>query len=259
MTETRSHDYWHAAPTPTWSAATVCRARAACSLQILTCARPLTPLSLCVAGWVREECAPKDGGVGRSLLHHAAWVGDLSIFKKLVEAGADVTRQRNTAWRPNGGVRGRGATPLHHAVMYNRKEIVDYILNTLGVPVDLPGEQGYTPLHLAAKFNYPELVEFLLEHGARTDMLTRDEKTAPNPNPNSNPNPDPDPDSNSCTRPGAPMHMPHATCPVPRRATWRWRSRSAPTSRWATCSRSSTSTTRRPSSATRTRARTRTS
>ena len=70
----------------------------------------------------------------------------------------------------------------------------------------------YTPLHLAAKFNYPELVEqapaparpatlftrgccnptpeaatlctqveFLLQHGARTDMLTRDEKTARHP------------------------------------------------------------------------------
>lgn len=106
---------------------------------------------------MRDECAPKDGSVGRSLLHHAAWVGDLSIFKKLVEAGADVTRQRNTAWRPNGGVRGRGATPLHHAVMYNRKQIVDYILNTLGVPVDLPGEQGCTRVVRLAVLAAPQL------------------------------------------------------------------------------------------------------
>jgi hypothetical protein len=44
--------------------------------------------------------------------------------------------------------------------------------------IDIPGEQGYTPLHLACKFNYPKLVEYLLSKGARTDLLTRDEKTA---------------------------------------------------------------------------------
>lgn len=37
---------------------------------------------------------------------------------------------------------------------------------------------GYTPLHIAAKFNYPNLVQLLLSRGARTDMITRDEKTA---------------------------------------------------------------------------------
>ena len=41
-----------------------------------------------------------------------------------------------------------------------------------------PGEQGYTPLHISTKFNYPEIVELLLRSGARTDMITRDEKTA---------------------------------------------------------------------------------
>ena len=120
-----------------------CAVRARCKSHVHS---PLSPSRPCVAGWVRAECAPKDGGVGRSVLHHAAWAGDLSIFQSLVEAGADVSRQRNTAWRPNGGVRGRGATPLHHAVMYNRRQIVDYMLNTLGVPVDLPGEQGCTGL-----------------------------------------------------------------------------------------------------------------
>ena len=107
------------------------------------------PNMLCPDSFVRLHASEKfragqAQNTGRSLLHHAAWAGDLSIFQRLVEAGADVMRQRNTAWRPNGGVRGRGATPLHHAVMYNRKKIVDFMLNTLGVPVDLPGEQGCT-------------------------------------------------------------------------------------------------------------------
>ena len=35
----------------------------------------------------------------------------------------DVGRQRNTAWRPNGGVRGRGATPLHIAALLNNVDL----------------------------------------------------------------------------------------------------------------------------------------
>ena len=81
-----------------------------------------------------------------------AQAGDLAVFKMLVEAGGDVHRQRNTAWRPNGGVRGRGATPLHHAVMYNRKPIVAYLLHECGVPVDLPGEQPGGKSGVCARF-----------------------------------------------------------------------------------------------------------
>ena len=53
-----------------------------------------------------------------------------------------------------------------------------YLVEECGINIDIPGEQGYTPLHLACKFNYPKLVEYLLSKGARTDLLTRDEKTA---------------------------------------------------------------------------------
>jgi len=114
----------------------------------------------------------------RSLLHHAAWAGNLEVFRAIVEAGGDVERRRNTAWRPNGGVRGRGNTPLHAAVMYRRVPIIKFLLQELGCDVNSAGEQGYTPLHISTKFNYPEIVELLLRSGARTDMITRDEKTA---------------------------------------------------------------------------------
>jgi len=131
---------------------------------------------VCPDGWVRDEVAGKRG-TGRSLLHHAAWAGDLDIFKALVAAGANVGRRRTVAWRPNGGVSGRGSTPLHHAVMYNRYPIVEYLVNECKVDIDEPGEQGYTALHLATKFDYITIAELLLKHGARTDLLTRDEKT----------------------------------------------------------------------------------
>lgn len=131
---------------------------------------------VCADSWVRDEVAGKRG-TGRSLLHHAAWAGDLDIFKVLVVAGANCGRRRTTAWRPNGGVQGRGATPLHHAVMYKRQDIVEYLLHECNVDVDEPGEQGYTALHLAAKFDYPNIAQILLRAGARTDLITRDEKT----------------------------------------------------------------------------------
>ena len=100
------------------------------------------PNMICPDGWVREEHRPKDGGVGRSLLHHAAWAGDLDVFKCLVTNGADVDRRRNNAWRPNGGVAGRGPTPLHHAVMYNREKIVLFLLDEMGCDINAAGEQA---------------------------------------------------------------------------------------------------------------------
>jgi hypothetical protein len=62
--------------------------------------------------------------------------------------------------------------------MYNRVEVVTYLLDDLGLDVNETGEQGYTPLHLAAKFDYPRLGEALLARGARLDLLTREENTA---------------------------------------------------------------------------------
>jgi hypothetical protein len=140
------------------------------------------PNMLCPDSFVRLHASEKfragqAQNTGRSLLHHAAWAGDLEVFKAIVDAGGDIDRKRNTVWRPNGGVNGRGNKPLHFAVMYNRKAIVEYLLD-LGADVNAAGEQGYTPLHISVKFNFPELMELLLLSGARTDMITRDEKTA---------------------------------------------------------------------------------
>jgi len=128
--------------------------------------------------FVRTEMAPENAFTGKSLLHHAAFVGDFDVFRAIVDAGGDIGRRRTTVWRPNGGVGGRGSTPLHAAAMYNRPQILGYLLDECGADIDEPGEQGFTALHIAAKFNYPPLVRMLLQRGARTDMITKDEKTA---------------------------------------------------------------------------------
>ncbi|CAM9703752.1 unnamed protein product, partial [Ectocarpus fasciculatus] len=129
----------------------------------------------CRDNFVRKEAAANSGGnTGKSLLHHAAWIGSLPIFKFLVECGADINRRRYTVWRPHGGVNGRGPTPFHFAVQYNRIDIVKYLIE-LGVDINSAGEQGDTALHISTKFNYPEIVRLLLECGARTDMVSKGE------------------------------------------------------------------------------------
>eukprot|EP00759_Apiculatamorpha_spiralis_P020610 PhF_6_TR25873/c0_g1_i2/m.36577 len=119
-------------------------------------------------GWVREA-----GGGGRTLLHHAAWVGDLDIFVFLVEHGASMTQPRQRNW-----ARAKGFTPFHHACFYNRAQIVKYCLETGNVDVNMIGEDGFTPLHLAAKFGYVELCKILLEFGARVDIPNKQQKCA---------------------------------------------------------------------------------
>jgi hypothetical protein len=71
------------------------------------------PNMLCPDSFVRLHASEKfragqAQNTGRSLLHHAAWAGDLEVFKAIVDAGGDIDRKRNTVWRPNGGVNGRG-------------------------------------------------------------------------------------------------------------------------------------------------------
>ena len=43
---------------------------------------------VCPDGWVREENRTSKRGVGRSLLHHAAYVGDEQVFRLLVKVTA---------------------------------------------------------------------------------------------------------------------------------------------------------------------------
>ena len=76
---------------------------------------------VCPDNWVRAEClARASAASGARCCTTQRCVGDLAIFRALVAAGADPERRRSVAWRPNGGVGGRGNAPLHAAVMYGR-------------------------------------------------------------------------------------------------------------------------------------------
>jgi len=76
---------------------------------------------------------------GRTVLHFAAYYGNIEVAKKLIEYGADVRAE-------DGG----GITPFHLA----------------SEDVNARAKDGSTPLYIALLFANPEVVRLLLDHGA---------------------------------------------------------------------------------------------
>ncbi len=63
-----------------------------------------------------------------------------------------------------------GATPLHWAVVGDRRDIAELLLER-GADVNAPDTHGLTPLHKAASFNRPEIAQFLLRNGADINAM----------------------------------------------------------------------------------------
>ncbi|NCN07313.1 ankyrin repeat domain-containing protein [Candidatus Falkowbacteria bacterium] len=92
-----------------------------------------------------------------SPLYQAASSGNLSVFKLLLDSGANVYEE----------IMFKGS-PLHIAAACGHLEIIKYILS-LGVGVDYTSSIAITPLHLAAKNGQLKVIEFLLDFGANID------------------------------------------------------------------------------------------
>lgn len=80
-------------------------------------------------------------------------------MKNLVESGFSINTHNN-----------QGNTPLHLAVLYNQRELFDYILTVEDVRIDAENFRGLTPLMCAVSCGQIYFSEQLLEKGASVDV-----------------------------------------------------------------------------------------
>jgi len=98
-----------------------------------------------------------------SRLYLAAKNGDAATVHQLVANGIPPDK-RNI----------RGVTPLWRASESGHKEVVEVLLATLAVNVNVLSTAGQTPLFWAAAHGYSEVVRLLLDHGAELDYTDKD-------------------------------------------------------------------------------------
>lgn len=100
---------------------------------------------------------------GETAVSIAAFKGNLSYVKLLVEAGADVNLY--------------GWPPLTYAAYNGHTQIVDYLLKR-GAQIDAKTENGSSALFFAARFGHIEVVELLLKNKADPMIVNENGDTA---------------------------------------------------------------------------------
>uniref|UniRef100_A0A672TEB0 Ankyrin repeat domain 16 n=1 Tax=Strigops habroptila TaxID=2489341 RepID=A0A672TEB0_STRHB len=66
-----------------------------------------------------------------------------------------------------------GDTLLHHAARYGHRHVLTYLVEDLGMDVEVFNSDYKRPLHEAASMGHEECVSFLLERGASVDCLKK--------------------------------------------------------------------------------------
>ncbi|KAK0654967.1 ankyrin repeat-containing domain protein [Cercophora newfieldiana] len=101
---------------------------------------------------------------GSTLLHRAAFTGDVDLATLLLNAGADIQIRDNL-----------GRYPLHYAAIRGHSSTLSLLLSHLGDTIinhiNSPDNSGLTPLMLAAGSNHANIIHTLSKHGA--DSLAR--------------------------------------------------------------------------------------
>jgi len=112
--------------------------------------RDVSKLSLYISQGLRINSVLNDL-LGLTMLHQAAYFGNIEILKYLVKKGEDVHSKDHSSY-----------TAIHYACLYRHFETVKYLIE-LGVNPHILDNCGRTAFDLACQNNYPEIVEYLAQ------------------------------------------------------------------------------------------------
>ena len=95
--------------------------------------------------------------------------GDVDLVKRHLASGTDI----NTAFIAP-GVPASGATPLHLAVLFDQRAMVEFLIDS-GASINAPAkdEYGGAPLHWAAVLGRVEIARRLVDAGADVNVMDK--------------------------------------------------------------------------------------
>lgn len=114
---------------------------------------------------MRAVLKPRRLGAPRRALWMAAWSGDHDRFAAKFAAAATADEKRAAIAASND----HGWNALHFAAVYDRRGMLEPMLEACPELVSAPNKQGWRPLHYAAGFGQPAVINMLLAHGAELD------------------------------------------------------------------------------------------
>ncbi|XTI90701.1 ankyrin repeat-containing domain protein [Cenococcum geophilum] len=102
-----------------------------------------------------DSISDKERWLNISRLYNAAKNGDAATVRQLINNGIPLDKQNI-----------RGITPLWRASQSRHKEVVEVLLTTSVVDVNVLSTAGQTPLFWAAAYGHSKVVRLLLDYGA---------------------------------------------------------------------------------------------
>jgi len=105
-------------------------------------------------------------------IHFAIIKGDLSLVETLLEKGSSLSKQTgHKEFNVSGQQFFRDRLNcMHVAALYDRKDILEYVLGASNLPIDCRDGGGGTALHLAAFHGSDDCVKLLLSKGANAKL-----------------------------------------------------------------------------------------
>ncbi|CAF1173022.1 unnamed protein product [Adineta ricciae] len=116
------------------------------------------------------ELFQKKNHQGRTVAHEASRRGHLDIIKQMYEV---IPNEKKNQMKSVFMHDKNGFTCLHLAAMNgNDKEhkVLEYLIKTVRIDVDVIGDRRRTPLHLACEYGNRSIVEYLIENKASTTL-----------------------------------------------------------------------------------------